>query len=94
MARLAAAVPSLDIQGSSFVNPSTGKKFQIIGMAYQPGGEAGYKPQDGIDALSDGLRCRRDAALMQQLGINAIRSYNLSPDINHDECASVFNAVS
>jgi hypothetical protein len=92
-ARIALAVPSLDIKGNAFVNPSTGKKFQIIGMAYQPGGEAGYKPEKGEDALSNGDVCRRDAALMQQLGVNAIRSYNLSPDLNHDECASIFNAA-
>ena len=30
---------------------------------------------------------------MQQLGINTIRVYNLDPAINHDMCASVFNAV-
>jgi hypothetical protein len=35
----------------------------------------------------------RDAALMQVLGVNAIRVYNLDPDVNHDECASIFNAV-
>jgi hypothetical protein len=27
------------------------------------------------------------------LGVNAIRVYNVSPDINHDICASIFNAV-
>jgi hypothetical protein len=92
-ARLAAAVTPLEVRGNAFVNPETGKKFQIIGMAYQPGGEGEYKPQEGKDPLSDGQICRRDAALMQKLGINAIRSYNLSPDINHDECASIFNAA-
>jgi 1,3-beta-glucanosyltransferase GAS3 len=30
---------------------------------------------------------------MQRLGINAIRVYNLDPNIAHDECASIFNAV-
>lgn len=30
---------------------------------------------------------------MQVLGVNAIRVYNLDPDINHDECASIFNAA-
>lgn len=30
---------------------------------------------------------------MQQLGANTIRIYNLSPDLNHDECVSIFNAV-
>jgi hypothetical protein len=28
------------------------------------------------------------------MGVNAIRVYNLNPNINHDECASIFNAVS
>lgn len=27
------------------------------------------------------------------LGVNAIRVYNLDPDLNHDMCASIFNAV-
>lgn len=30
---------------------------------------------------------------MQQLGVNTIRVYNLDPTVNHDECASIFNAV-
>jgi hypothetical protein len=30
---------------------------------------------------------------MQQLGVNTIRVYNLSPDLNHDECVSIFNAA-
>jgi len=43
--------------------------------------------------LSNGTICLRDAALMQQLGINTIRVYNLDSTVNHDECASIFNAV-
>ena len=30
---------------------------------------------------------------MQQLGVNTIRIYNLDPDLNHDDCASIFNGV-
>ena len=30
---------------------------------------------------------------MQRLGVNAIRVYNLDPDLNHDDCASIFNAA-
>ena len=30
---------------------------------------------------------------MQSLGVNTIRVYNLEPTINHDLCASIFNAV-
>ncbi|KAG9248684.1 1,3-beta-glucanosyltransferase Gel2 [Calycina marina] len=88
---LCAAVPSLEVQGSDFVNPKDGTRFQIVGVAYQPGGSSDYNP--GNDPLSNGTTCLRDAALMQRLGVNAIRVYNLDPTINHDLCASIFNAV-
>ncbi|KAH6966289.1 Glucanosyltransferase-domain-containing protein [Fusarium venenatum] len=92
-AAVVGAVPPLEIQGTDFVNPETGNKFQIVGMAYQPGGSAGYDPATGKDPLSNKDKCMRDAALMQILGINAIRVYNLDPNVNHDECASIFNAA-
>lgn len=81
------------VKDNYFINPKTGNRFQIIGVAYQPGGSAGYKPHEGFDPLSRKEHCLRDAALMQVLGVNTIRVYNLSPDINHDECASIFNAA-
>ncbi|KAF7558792.1 hypothetical protein G7046_g5373 [Stylonectria norvegica] len=92
-AAVVGAVTSLEVQGNSFVNPDTGKKFQVVGMAYQPGGSAGYDPKAGKDPLSHKDECLRDAALMQILGINAVRVYNLDPNLNHDECASIFNAA-
>ena len=61
--------------------------------SYQPGGQAGFDPSSGIDPLSNGSVCLRDATLMQRLGVNAIRVYNLDPDLNHDDCASIFNAA-
>lgn len=92
-ATLVAAVPVLEVKGNYFVNPKTGNRFQIVGVAYQPGGSAGYDPALGIDPLSNKDICLRDAALLQVLGVNAIRVYNLNPDLNHDECASIFNAA-
>ena len=88
-----AAVKPLVVKGQSFVDPDSGEKFQITGMAYQPGGSAGYQPTINGDPLTHADACLRDAALMQILGINAIRVYNIDPDLNHDECASIFNAV-
>lgn len=35
----------------------------------------------------------RDAILLQRLGVNTIRVYNLIADIDHDQCASIFNAA-
>lgn len=64
------------------MNERTGNRAQILGVAYQPGGEAGYKPDSGRDALSNGTVCLRDAALMQGLGVNAIRVVSVSRDID------------
>jgi hypothetical protein len=107
-ATTAFAVTTLKVQGADLVNSVTGAKFQIVGVAYQPGGSSGYDPASGVDPLSDGSVCLRDAALMQrlgrsinattrngadQIGVNAIRVYNVDPDLNHDMCASIFNEV-
>jgi len=62
------AVQSIVIKGSDFVNSVTGNRFQLLGVAYQPGGSSGYDPSSGLDPLSDGTVCLRDAALMQRLG--------------------------
>ena len=61
--------------------------------SYQPGGSDAFSPTSHNDPLSNGTSCLRDAALMQQLGINTIRVYNVDPTLNHDLCASIFNAV-
>ncbi|KAK2799108.1 hypothetical protein FQN50_008614 [Emmonsiellopsis sp. PD_5] len=87
------AVTPLEIHGSQFVNPKTNARFQIIGVDYQPGGSAGYNPDNKADPLSDGEACLRDAALLQRLGANTIRIYNLDPTLNHDQCVSIFNAA-
>jgi len=34
-----------------------------------------------------------DAAIMQRLGINTVRIYNVNPNVNHDMCMSIFNSV-
>ncbi|KAI9675904.1 MAG: hypothetical protein M1829_003142 [Trizodia sp. TS-e1964] len=87
------AVHPVKVSGSYFVDTTTNARLQIVGIDYQPGGQSGYKPESQIDPLSNGSICLRDAALMQRLGVNTIRVYNLSPTINHDLCASIFNAV-
>lgn len=81
------------MQGQYFVNPKTGNRFQIVGVAYQPGGSAAYDKKAGRDPLSDPDICLRDAALLQIMGVNTIRVYNVNPDVNHDKCASIFNAA-
>lgn len=36
---------------------------------------------------------RKDAALMQRLGINMVRVYSVNPDLDHDLCMSIFDAI-
>ncbi|CEJ57973.1 Putative 1,3-beta-glucanosyltransferase Gel2 [Penicillium brasilianum] len=91
LAGSAAAVTPLKVQGKDFVNSKTGDRFQILGVDYQPGGSSGFTAKK--DPLSDGDVCLRDAALMQRLGINTIRVYNLEPTLDHNKCASIFNAA-
>ena len=91
LASTANALTPIEVQGSDFVNSQNGDRFKLLGVDYQPGGSSGFTTTQ--DPLSNGTQCLRDAALMQKLGSNAIRVYNLDPNLNHDECASVFNAA-
>ena len=80
------------MQEQEFIDSKTGSRFVVLGVDYQPGGQGAYGTGSG-DPLSDAKICLRDAALMQQLGVNTIRSYNVDPTLNHDECVSIFNSV-
>ncbi len=63
------AVPVVNVRGADFVDSNSGARFLIVGVAYQPGGSSGYDPQSGIDPLTNGSDCLRDAALLQRLGL-------------------------
>lgn len=68
-----------------------GSAFFIKGIDYQPGGSSGYDSTSDQDALTDTEGCYRDAYVFQQLGINTVRIYSLNPELNHDECVTIFN---
>ncbi|KAL2349730.1 Glucanosyltransferase-domain-containing protein [Cryomyces antarcticus] len=85
------ALNPIDVRGQDFIDTVTKNRFVIVGIDYQPGGQGAYNPTNSQDPLSNGTVCLRDAALMQSLGINTIRTYNVDPSLNHDDCASVFN---
>ncbi|KIW02780.1 uncharacterized protein PV09_05842 [Verruconis gallopava] len=88
---LASAVEFITVSGGNFITNSTGKRFSIIGVDYQPGGSSGFSTT--ADPLSDATTCLRDAIMMQQLGVNTIRVYNVDANLDHSECASIFNAA-
>jgi hypothetical protein len=66
---IAHAVHPVEVRGQDFVDTVTNKRLMIIGVDYQPGGQASYKPSEGKDVLNDADVCLRDAVLMQRLGV-------------------------
>lgn len=87
------ALNPIVVREQEFTDSVNNQRFMIIGIDYQPGGQGAYGASNTEDPLSNGTACLRDAALMQELGVNTIRSYNLDPTLNHDECASIFNSA-
>lgn len=59
--------------------------------SYQPGGSSAYSST--ADPLSDADTCLRDAILMQRIGVNTIRVYNVDTSLDHSACAAIFNAA-
>ncbi|KAI9164144.1 1,3-beta-glucanosyltransferase gel2 [Paramyrothecium foliicola] len=86
-------LPQVEIKGNQFYFTGTGSEFKVRGLAYQPGGQSAFKGDgdDKHDPLSIPEICKRDAPVIQSLGANVVRVYNLHSDLNHDECVTVFN---
>ncbi|KAF9962527.1 1,3-beta-glucanosyltransferase gas1 [Mortierella alpina] len=80
------ALNPISIKGSKFFDSVTNSQFFIRGVAYQPRGLTTVF----VDPLSKPADCRRDAALMKDIGLNTIRVYQVDPTANHDECMKLF----
>jgi 1,3-beta-glucanosyltransferase GAS3 len=91
------ALLPLTIKGNRFIQPSIdsddGSVFFINGVDYQIGGSSDYTYNMTSDVLTDAQVCARDATALQNLGVNTIRIYTIDPDLNHDECMSIFNSA-
>lgn len=86
-------IPSIPVKGGQHEPPGrlpAGPAADRL-YSYQPGGSSGFSST--ADPLSDATTCLRDAIIMQQLGVNTIRVYNVDADLDHSECASIFNAA-
>ncbi|KAG0202902.1 1,3-beta-glucanosyltransferase gas1 [Mortierella sp. GBA30] len=81
------ALNQITIKGSKFFDSVTNDQFFIKGVAYQPRSLAtGF-----VDPLSKPADCKRDSALMRDLGLNTIRVYQVDPAADHNECMSHFD---
>lgn len=93
----ALALLPITLKGNRFIRPSAnsteGSVFFVNGVDYQPGGSSDYTYNMTSDVLTDPEVCARDATALQNLGVNTIRIYTIDPDLNHDECMSIFNSA-
>ncbi|KAJ2711450.1 40S ribosomal protein S27 [Coemansia spiralis] len=90
LAAQALAVDPLVIKGSKFFNQKTGEQFFFKGVAYQPRtGDTGTNP----DPLADPVGCKRDVGVFKDLGLNAVRVYEVDYAQSHDECMKAFDSA-
>lgn len=74
------AISTISTYGNKFFYEN-GTQFFIKGVAYQLTSD---------DPLVDSAQCSRDASLMQELGVNAIRVYHVDASSDHDGCMTAF----
>lgn len=92
------AILPLQIQNHRFIkarsarnDPDENEIFFVKGIDYQPGGSSGFDAQGTQDVLTDPAVCSRDIFVLQQMGVNTIRIYQLNPNLNHDKCMTMLN---
>ncbi len=83
-------------QGSKFFYEN-GTQFFIKGVAYQqdssPGGDTSSDNTTYTDPLISKANCERDVPLLQELGANVIRTYQVDPNGDHTDCMNLLNAA-
>ncbi|OMJ24953.1 1,3-beta-glucanosyltransferase GAS2 [Smittium culicis] len=77
------AIDPLVFKGRRIYNAKTNLDFDIKGIVYQPRQGA---PDGTLDPLADEIGCLRDVEVFKDLGINAIRVFEIDPTKNHDVC--------
>lgn len=95
VAKAAAEFATIQATGNKFFNSSLGDQFFIKGIAYQRSRKVGdgyesLAPKGYIDSLAYPHLCLRDVDLLRELGVNAVRVYQVDPEENHDVCMHVF----
>ncbi|OXV11618.1 hypothetical protein Egran_00622 [Elaphomyces granulatus] len=79
-AKVFAVISPISAVGSKFFHDN-GQQYYVKGIAYQ---------LTANDPLVDTEQCKLDAALMEELGANAIRVYHVDPNSDHDGCMEAF----
>ncbi|SCU90292.1 LAMI_0E01442g1_1 [Lachancea mirantina] len=75
------SLPEITVKGNAFFDSSSGDRFYIRGVDYQPGGSSNL-----TDPLADEETCTRDVAAFKDLGINTVRVYTVDNTLDHSAC--------
>ena len=82
------------MQGTKFFYEN-GTQFYMKGIAYQQDsaakGQTNTNKTDYIDPLSDEDLCKKDVPLLEELGINTIRTYAIDPEADHSGCMKLLD---
>ncbi|PHH62654.1 hypothetical protein CDD81_6800 [Ophiocordyceps australis] len=85
--RALAKTQPIEVKGSKFFYKN-GTQFFIKGIAYQQEAAASTASRKTkyLDPLADEASCKRDVLVLEELGINTIRTYHIDPTAKHDVC--------
>ncbi|KAF8209866.1 Glucanosyltransferase, partial [Mycena galopus ATCC 62051] len=67
-----------------YLYTADGNRFYVKGIAYQT---------QVVDQLADSAGCACDLPFLQQLGVNAIRTYSVDSTLNHDSCMAALGGA-
>ncbi|KAG0673720.1 1,3-beta-glucanosyltransferase [Kluyveromyces marxianus] len=77
---------AIEIKGNAFFDSSSGERFYIRGVDYQPGGSSNL-----TDPLGDETVCSRDIPYFKELGLNTIRVYTIDNSLDHTACMKLLD---
>jgi hypothetical protein len=83
-----AKLPKISMKGQKFFYEN-GTQFFMKGIAYQeeiPNKGGDTDSNEYKDPLADVDLCKRDVPLLEELGINTIRTYAINPKADHSGC--------
>lgn len=85
------SAPAIEISGNKFFNSLDHSRFFVRGIAYQRPpplvSELGF-----VDSLALPSHCLKDLFLLNELGVNTVRVYQIDPAADHDLCMDAFAA--
>lgn len=89
-------IAPIEITGNQFYYKGTRSRFFLKGIAYQQVRHPNdfvdpmLETKSYIDPLANPTSCLRDLELLEELGVNLIRVYQIDPTADHDICMSAY----